>query len=365
MIHYLSKVNAKKIQGKTALVRLDFNTQDTWRMEAAVPTLKYLLRLGCKLVVASHKGRPHGEEPKLSLKKDAAALSRFLNRKTVFLKGFDFENLKKKIAADTKTDVFVLENLRFDPAEGEGSPDFALKLASLADFYVNEAFAVSHRADASVALVPKFLPSFAGLLLEKEIAFLSKVMKKPAHPFVVVLGGGKAKDKLGVLAHFKTKADYFLTGGTAANTILKLRGEDVKNSLVEEDPKALVSLAKFARMKKMVVPEDFAVEKGRILDIGPYTAKMYAQIIKSARTILWSGTMGFIEKEKFRAGNAAVAHAIASNRTAFTLTGGGETVMVLKKMKLDKYFSFISTGGGAMLEFLEGKKLPGIEALSK
>lgn len=378
MIKYLRTTKPSAIGG-TALLRLDFNTEDDWRMLAVIPTIKFLLKSGCKIVIVSHRGRPKGGSLKngvpagfpaaLHLKKDAAQLSGLIKRKVVFIGHFRFAEIKKEIAAAPKGSVLLLDNLRFLPGEEKNDPKFAEQLASLADFYVNDAFAVSHRANASVVAVTKFLPGYAGLELEKEIAGLSKAVVAPRHPLLLILGGAKASDKLGVITHFRSKADRFLLGGGSANSVLAIEGFDVKRSLRETDPKTLAALKPLAHNKKVTVPADFAWGTGKsagmILDIGPKTAVRFAKEIAAARTIVWSGPLGLIEKKAYAKGSIAVARAIGRNRKAFSLTGGGETVMFLKKYGLDGKFSFISTGGGAMLDFLAGEKLPGIEALKK
>ena len=371
-MQYLSKTSPKKLRG-TTLVRLDFNTQDEWRMRAVLPTLRLLLRRADKMVLISHRGRPDGIklvkgkpvgfEPGRSLRRDQRALEKLLGHKVVFIPHFRFPEIKKQITSAPKRTIFLLENVRFLHGEETRTLELAKQLAGLADYYVNDAFAVDHRSADSVSGINEFLPSYAGLELEQEMKVLGEVMNKPKHPFVIVIGGAKAHDKLGVLKFFDKKADAFLMGGAAANTLLKLRGMDVKRSLVDEESGDLKELKKFASDQKIFLPVDYVMEKGAILDIGPKTVSLYAKKLKNARTIIWSGPMGQIEKKKFEKGNLAVACAIAANRKAFSVTGGGETVMFLKKHKLDKKFSFISTGGGALLDFLAGKKLPGIEAL--
>lgn len=228
---------------------------------------------------------------------------------------------------------------------------------------MNDAFAVSHRANASVAAITKFLPSYAGLELEKEITLLSRVMVHPKRPLVVVLGGAKAGDKLGVIKYFEHKADRFLLGGGPANTILSLKGIDVRDSVRDRDPKDLKTLRAVAGYRNLILPDDFVWHGRMIWDLGPKAIRVFDKNIAVARTMLWSGPLGLIEQKKFSLGTLAVARAIARNRRAFSVAGGGETVMFLKKYKLDKKFSFVSTGGGAMMDFLAGKKLPGIEAL--
>jgi phosphoglycerate kinase len=375
MVKYLSTASSKALAG-TALLRLDFNTRDDWRMRAVLPTIKFLLKTGGRIVIVSHRGRPEGFDKKLSLRGDAAKLSKLLGgKKVTFISHFRFVEIKKQVAAAPHGSIFLLENLRFLPGEEKNDVKLAKALASIADFYVNDAFAVSHRANASVAAITNFLPSYAGIEMENEIKSLGKAIIKPKHPVVLVLGGAKASDKLGVIAHFKNKADWFLLGGGCANTILWLKGMDVKKSIKDSDPKELAALKKIAAYKSVVLPMNFVWGNGgsdngggknnAILDLGPDTVRAFSKKISAARTIIWSGPLGLIEKLAYAKASVAVAHAIAKNRKAFSVSGGGETVMFLKQYKLDKKFSFISTGGGAMLDFLAGKKLPGIEALRR
>jgi phosphoglycerate kinase len=377
LIQYLSKLNPQKLKG-VALLRLDFNTEDSWRLEAALPTVKLLSKHADAVVIISHRGRPDFvkdeagrlelppyERKRLSLKKDADILRKFLKKKVKFIPHFNFGEILETVTAGEKGQVFLLENIRFLPGEAENDPELAKNLAALADYYVNDAFAVSHRAVASIAAITKYLRSYAGLVMEKEIRSLSGVVNKFKHPFAIIVGGGKAHDKLEVLENFRAKADFFLLGGAPANTILSLQGIEVEHSLMDDDAKDLAILRKFLSSRKVIYPVDWKTEKGAILDIGPATAATYAGIIQKARTILWAGPMGFIEKKKFADGTLIIAKAIAKNKRAFSVTGGGETVMFLKKKRLDKAFSFISTGGGAMVEFLAGKHLPGIKALEK
>lgn len=363
MIKYLSDASPKALAG-TALLRLDFNTTDDWRMRAVLPTIKLLLKRSARIVIVSHYGRPKGADKKFTLRGDAATLSRMLGgRKVTFIDHFRFAEIRQQVAASPRGSVFLLENLRFLPGEEKNDPKFAKQLASLADFYVNDAFAVSHRANASVVAVTKFLPSYAGLEMEREIKSLGKAIVAPKRPVVLVLGGAKASDKLGVIAYFKNKADSFLLAGGCANTILWLKGIDVKQSVKDSDPKELPALRRIAAYKKVELPVDFVWGGKRILDVGPKTIAAFSKRIAAARTIIWSGPLGLIEDKRYTKASIAVARAIGRNRRAFSVSGGGETVMFLKQYKLDKKFSFISTGGGAMVDFLAGKKLPGIEAL--
>jgi phosphoglycerate kinase len=363
MVNYISGTSPRKIAG-TALLRLDFNTKDDWRMRAVLPTIKLLLKTSGRIVIISHRGRPDGFDKRLSLRSDAAKLSKLLGgKKVTFIDHFHFADIKVQVAAAPRGSIFLLDNLRFLPGEETNDSKLAKQLASLADFYVNDAFAVSHRANASVVAVTKFLPSYAGIEMENEIKSLSKAILKPQHPVVLILGGTKASDKLGVIAYFKNKADWFLLGGGSANTILWLKGMDVKKSVKDSDSKELSVLKKIAGYKNVILPEDFVWGDSAILDVGPKTVSAFNKKIAAARTIIWSGPLGLIEKKKYAKASIAIARAIGRNRKAFSVSGGGETVMFLKHYKLDKKFSFISTGGGAMVDFLAGKKLPGIEAL--
>jgi phosphoglycerate kinase len=373
MIHFLDDTNPKLLRG-TVLLRLDFNTEDDWRMKAVVPTIKFLLQKSCKIVILSHRGRPRSYplaqlhkktkrmDGTLSLKKDAGNLSRLLKREIVFIDHFDLAWIKKKIVKSPPGSIILLENLRFIKGEEENEAKFAKQLASLGDLYVNDAFAVSHRANASVAAITKFLPSYAGLELEAEIKHLSAIMARPARPFVMVIGGAKVADKLGVLRHFKRKADWFLLGGGPANTILAAHGMDIKKSLCDKKNNK-AAIKEIARYPNLLAPTDYLWKDDMILDIGPKTTALFKKKIGVARTFLWSGPLGLIDTKPYDRGSRSVAAAIAKNRRALSVAGGGETVMFLRRIHQDKKFSFISTGGGAMLDFLAGEKLPGIEAL--
>ncbi|HVM76989.1 MAG TPA: phosphoglycerate kinase [Candidatus Paceibacterota bacterium] len=375
MIHFLSKAVPSAIREKTVLLRLDFNTEDDWRMQAVIPTIKFLLTNNCKIVIVSHKGRPHGFEKKLSLRKNAAHLTALLGKKSIagggvmFVRDFKFAAIRSLVASAPARTIVLLDNLRFIPGEEKNDPKFAKQLASLADIYVNDAFAVCHRANASVTAITRFLPSYAGFELEQEIVSLGRAMKNPKHPFVLILGGAKAEDKLGVITFFENKADWFLLGGGPANTILKMNGFDVKQSVQDNDPASVAQLAKMMKSQRtrnrVVLPLDFVWGAKAILDFGPKTLALFSKKISTAGTILWSGPLGLIEKKKYAKGSIAIARAIARNKKAFSVAGGGETVMFLKHYHLDKKFSFVSTGGGAMVDFLGGTILPGIKALER
>ncbi len=365
-MRYISKINPKFLRG-TALLRLDLNTEDDWRMKASLPIIKFLIRHADKVLILSHKGRPKGTDKKLSLRRDAARLQKLLKKEVRFIGRFDFRKIKRTLDNVPPKSILILENLRFMPGEEKNDAKFARSLARLGDFYVNDAFAVSHRVNASVAAITRFLPSCGGFELEAEVKNLSKVMRSPRRPLIVILGGAKIGDKLGIARYFRARAASFLIGGALANTLLRIRGVDIGASRTDgyhsREAKAL------AKDKKTVLPVDFRwfgpPAGGKIFDIGPKTEKEFAKQIARARTIIWNGPLGVIEDKKFRRGTRAVAASIAKNRRAFSVAGGGETVMTLKQFGLDKKISFVSTGGGAMLEFLAGKKLPGIVALGK
>lgn len=364
MIQWLRKAEPSGISG-TALLRLDFNTEDEWRMDAAVPTVQFLLRHGAKVAVASHRGRPEGPDLKFTLANDAKELGARLGREVIFVPRLDFGAITRVVADAPRGSVLLLENLRFNPGEEENDGAFAQDLARIADYYVNDAFAVCHRRAASVHAITRLLPSYGGLELEQEMAMLGKVIKNPARPLVIILGGGKARDKLGVIKYLKEKADAFLLGGAPANTLLKIKGVNVGQSLVDEAATDYPEFGKIAEYPNVALPIDWVEEGGRILDIGENTVKLFAQHIARAATIVWSGPMGMIERPEFAKGSEAIARLIAGNTQAFTVAGGGETVMCLKKTRLDEKFGFISTGGGAMLAYLAGEALPGIEALEQ
>ena len=374
----------KKIKGKVCLLRLDLNVidedpQEMHRLLASLPTMRHLLACGAKIVVVSHRGRPEKPDRALSLKLFAPVLSKKLKTDVVFLPhalptakqwGMDFDHLRWNIATSPKR-IFMLENIRFFPGEERNDAALARSLASLADFYVNDAFAVCHRKNASVSAVAKFLPSYAGLLLEREIASLGKAMKKPKRPFVVIAGGAKVREKLDLMKIFWKSADSFLLGGAVANTCFAAEGEDVGNSVY--DKTVLSEARKYAKAGKVYLPLDDLQYKRKILDIGPQTAEEYARIIGHAKTILWSGPVGFYHEKRFASGTEKIWRAVisrAKDKNVFAVVGGGETVASLElagetpdSLGKKRKNIFISTGGGAMVEFLAGKKLSGIEAL--
>ncbi|MBI2010782.1 MAG: phosphoglycerate kinase [Candidatus Colwellbacteria bacterium] len=359
----------------TYLLRLNLdikekNFKDNLRFKAAVSTIKAIQKRGHKVVILSHRGRPKGKDGTLSLRPFVPVLSRVLNRKVVFMPDFNFDKAKQKIAASPPRSVFLLENLRFLPGENRNSQTLARQLSTLADRYINDDFATAHREAASVVAITKFLPSQAGPILKAEVKNLSRVKNNPRHPLVVIIGGAKTEDKLGVIKNLLPKADWILLGGGPANTFLAGRGFNIGKSL--HAPALLRELKPIINHKKIVTPIDWLTEGGKILDIGPETRALYAEIIAQAKTIVWNGPMGLFEQKKFSHGTEAIARAILKNKVARTIIGGGETITSLgilntryKIQDTKNRNLFLSTGGGAMLDFLAGKKLPAIEALRK
>jgi 3-phosphoglycerate kinase len=378
MIKFLSRTNLKNYRGKICLLRIDLNVEpgeekNAFRVEASLPTIKFLLKHKIKIVLLSHRGRPKIKNQELgiknhelSLKPFASIISKKLKQPVVFFSNFNFQKIKKEIGNSRKR-IFLLENLRFLPGEEKNDKKLAKQLASLGDFYVNDAFAVSHRENASVVAVTKFLPSYGGLLLEKEVENLSRTMDNFKRPLVVIVGGAKVSDKIGVIKYFWDKADHFLLGGGPANTFFAAAGVDIGDSIFDKESFPFVR--KVINSPKIILPIDVRREGGKILDIGFVTMRKYAEIIKNAKTIIWNGPMGLFEKKKFEDGTRSIWQALLKNRRAMIVVGGGETTASLRLLKPKTYHLkpnlFVSTGGGAMLEYLSGKKLPGIEALRK
>lgn len=370
-MNYLSGLKNRDLSKEICLLRVDFNVEsakDAFRLQAVLPTIKFLLKRGAKVVLLSHRGRPKPSK-KLKVKSSkeftlhfvAKFLSKKLNQRINFINHFDFKKMKNAVEVAPPRSIFLLENLRFLPGEEKNDARSAKKLASLGTFYVNDAFAVSHRENASVVAITKFLPSYAGLLLEKEIKNLSKAMKKPRQPLVLILGGAKISDKIGLIKKFLDKAKYILIGGGLANTMLMAKGVDVGESLYEP---GMIGFAKgLLEYKNIILPIDWITDKNKILDIGPLTLERFKEIIKKAGTIIWNGPMGYFEDKRFAKGSIIIAKAIVRGE-AFSVIGGGETTAIITNYQfpISKNI-FLSTGGGAMLEYLAGKKLPGIEAL--
>jgi phosphoglycerate kinase len=396
----MSSLNKKSIEdidvsNKRVLARCDFNvplkdgviTNDK-RIVAALPTIKYLVEHGAKLILCSHLGRPkEGWEPEFSLAPVAKRLSELLGKEVVMAKDVIGEDAKAKAAALKPGDVMLLENVRYHKEEKKNDPAFAKELASLAEIYVNDAFGAAHRAHASTAGVADYLPAVCGYLMQKEIDFIGGTIENPKHPFVAILGGAKVSDKIGVIENLIEKVDTLIIGGGMAYTFMRAMGNTTGTSICEEDKLDLArDLMKKARAKgvNFLIPVDNIVAREynensvfmRIysdaipdgwmgLDIGPTTQELFAKTLRGAGTIIWNGPMGVSEWENFAAGTRAVAKAIAeeSEKGAISVIGGGDSVAAVTKLGYADKMSHISTGGGASLEFMEGKKLPGIECL--
>lgn len=396
----MSSLNKKSIEdidvsNKRVLARCDFNvplkdgviTNDK-RIVAALPTIKYLIEHGAKLILCSHLGRPkEGWEPEFSLAPVAKRLSELLGKEVIMAKDVIGEDAKAKAAALKPGDVMLLENVRYHKEEKKNDPAFAKELASLAEIYVNDAFGAAHRAHASTAGVAAYLPAVCGYLMQKEIDFIGGAIENPKHPFVAILGGAKVSDKIGVIENLIDKVDTLIIGGGMAYTFMRAMGNTTGSSICEEDKLDLAhDLMAKARAKgvNFLIPVDNIVAREynensvymRIysdaipdgwmgLDIGPTTQELFAKTLKGAGTVIWNGPMGVSEWENFAAGTRAVAQAIAdeSEKGTISVIGGGDSVAAVTKLGYADKMSHISTGGGASLEFMEGKKLPGIECL--
>ena len=381
------------VAGKKVLVRVDFNvplndkgeiTDDT-RITASLPTIQYLLEQKAAVILMAHLGRPKGQvKPELSLAPVAKHLGQLLGKKILFAPDCVGEAAQAAASKLKPGHILLLENLRFHKEEEKNDMEFAEKLASLADLYVNDGFGVSHRAHASVEGVTHFLPAAAGFLLEKEIQYVGQAVTNPLHPFVAIIGGAKVSDKIGVISNLLDKVDTLLIGGGMANTFLAAQGYKMGKSLIEEDKLDLAKelLAKAKKNKvNMLLPTDlvmaaaFAPDAEHVtekvknlnqaymaLDIGAETSKAYAEALADAKMIVWNGPMGVFEMDAFCKGTEAVAKAVAKSR-ATSIVGGGDSVAAIEKLGLAKRITHISTGGGASLEYLEGKVLPGVAAL--
>ena len=382
------------VSGKRVLVRCDFNvpldgtkiTDDT-RIVAALPTIQYLLDHNAAVILCSHLGRPKGEfNMKYSLAPVAERLSEKLDKKVVLAKDVIGEDAKKCVDAMKPGDIVLLENVRFHKEEEKNDPEFAKKLASFAEIYVNDAFGTAHRAHASTEGVAHYLPAVAGFLIGKELDVMGKALENPARPFVAILGGAKVSDKIGVINNLLDKVDTLISGGGMSYTFQKALGGSVGNSLCENDKldlaKEMLEKAK-AKGVRMLLPVDnvcgqeFSNDTMRItvhskqipdgwegMDIGPNTQALFAAEIANAATVVWNGPMGVFEFPNFAAGTRAIAQALADNQNCVSIIGGGDSAAAVEQMGYADKMTHISTGGGASLEFLEGKELPGVAALN-
>ena len=382
------------IKEKRLFIRADFNVPidenlnitDDRRIRSTLPTINYAVDEGGKVILASHLGRPKGSmDKRYSLGSAAKRLQRLIKKEVLFLPDCIGPKVEDAVSKMAEGDIILLENLRFHEEETKNSEEFSKSLAKLADYYVNDAFGATHRVHASIVGIPKFLPSVAGFLLLKEIEYLKGAVDNPVRPFVSILGGAKVSGKIGVLENIKSKVDKVIVGGGMAYTFLKAMGYVVGDSLVEED------MLDFAHniMKKLIsngikfylpvdciiaqscdhgaetkiVPVQEIPEGWRALDIGPASVKLFTVALSNAKTILWNGPMGVFEIDAFSRGTFAIAHAVA-DAYALTIVGGGDTDLAVNRAGVSESVSFISTGGGAALELLEGKDLPGLVALT-
>lgn len=382
------------VNGKKVLVRCDFNVPidsetgkitDNRRIRAALPTIQYLLDNNAKVILCSHLGRPKGEfNLKYSLKPVAEELSKLLNKDVKLAKDVIGESAKELTSNMKEGDIVLLENVRFHKEEEQNDPEYSKALASMAEIYVNDAFGTAHRAHSSTTGVADYLPAVSGFLIEKELEFLGGALENPKHPFVAILGGAKVSDKIGVIENLLDKVDTLIIGGGMAYTFYKAQGHHIGTSICEEDKLDLAkSILEKAQEKgvKLLLPvdnhvsseysnngEDKIVDSTEIpdgfmgLDIGPKTIEKFEEAVKDAKTVVWNGPLGVCEFDKFATGTKAVA-TMLSKLDAITIIGGGDSAAAIEKLGLADKMTHISTGGGASLEFLEGKTLPGIACL--
>ena len=381
------------LKGKKVLVRCDFNVPmdenqnitNNARIVAAIPTIQYLLENECKVILCSHLGRPKGEfKPEFSLKPVAKELTKLLGKEVIMANDVIGEDAKTKAENLQPGEILLLENVRFHKEETENDAEFAKQLASMAEIYVNDAFGSSHRAHSSTAGVAQFLPAVSGFLIEKELKFLGNAIANPERPFIAMIGGAKVSDKIGVIENLLEKVDTLIIGGGMAYTFLKAQGYEVGTSICELDKIELAKqIMKKAEQKgvKFMLPVDIKIgkeydantesktvkateipENWEGLDIGEETIKLYSEELKKAKTIVWNGPLGVFEFEQFAVGTTKIAK-LLSQLDSITIIGGGDSIAAVTKAGVQDKMTHISTGGGASLEFLEGKSLPGIECL--
>ncbi|MFA7654065.1 MAG: phosphoglycerate kinase [Candidatus Magasanikbacteria bacterium] len=403
--------DVKNLKNKRVLVRVDFNVpikdgivKDIYKIEKTLPTIQYLIKKGAQVILVSHLGRPNGVDKSLSLDPIVKVLEKLLGASVILSKAKDldfstmFANAR---SAQNDNKIILLENIRFYPGEEKNDPKFAKQLASIADIFVLDGFAVAHRASASITGVAKYLPAYAGLLLAEEIEGLSRVLNKPKTPLIVIIGGVKCETKIPVLNNFLKKASYILVGGGIFSTYLWAKGNKIGASLVDKDFKK--EILKICANKKIILPVDVVVGKKdgsgarivnchperspkggvegsrffdslrslamtggeAIYDVGPRTVQLFAKYIKRANTLVMNGALGYFEQSPYQHGTYAISRLFASRSKgkAFGVAGGGETVQILQKLGIIDNVDLVSTGGGAMLEFLGGKKLPGVKTV--
>lgn len=380
------------VRGKRVLVRVDFNVpldkngniEDDYRIRATLPTIDYLIKEGARVILISHLGRPKGVDNSLRMDPIAKRLGELLGKEVYKLDDCVGEEVESFVKSMKDGDVVLLENVRFHPEEEKNDPEFAKKLASIGEIFVNDAFGAAHRAHASTHGVAKYLPAVAGFLMEREIKFLSAVRDNPQKPYFIILGGAKISDKIAMIENLLNKVDVFLIGGGMANTFIKALGGNIANSLCENDKLDLAKeLFEKAKSKgvKMILPIDLKVARSpdspevkvspsndvpegyAAFDIGPKTVELFKEELKKAKTVFWNGPLGMFEKEPFDEGTNEVARFVASLEGVISVAGGGDTASALKKAGVDEKFTHVSTGGGASLEFMEGRTLPGIDVL--
>jgi phosphoglycerate kinase len=382
------------IRGKRIFIRVDFNVPldenlnitDDRRIRSALPTINYAIDEGSKIILASHLARPKGKvDPRYSLASVSRRLQRLIKKEVTFFSDCVGPKVEEAVGKMAEGDIILLENLRFHAEEEENNEAFSKSLASLADVYVNDAFGAAHRSNASIVGITNFLPSCAGFLLQKEIEYLQGVVNHPVRPFVAILGGARASGKIDVIKNLEDKVDKVIVGGGMAYTFLKAMGYEVGDSLVENN---MLDLANDIRNSviskgiKFYLPVDCVIAQSiepaaetklvtaqeipqgwRAVDIGPASVKLFAEALESAKTILWNGPMGVFEVDAFSRGTFSVAHSVA-DAYALTIVGGGDTDLAVGRAGVSESISFISTGGGAALELLEGRDLPGLKALT-